>query len=91
MGKVKKITKGDLNKLIDILIYPYFEEHPTFAIIIDGLLHAMVEQDPDMSFRKFIKYNVPKLLRKTHKKNRYFEQYRPKTQKNKKPANDTGT
>ena len=91
MRKIRKTTKGKLNKLIDNLIHPYFEEHPTFTIIIDGLLHAMVEQDPDMSFRKFIKYNVPKLLRKTHKKNRYPKRYKPKTQKNKRPANDIET
>lgn len=70
MGKVKKITKGDLNKLIDILMHPYFEEHPTFTVIIDGLLHAMVEQDPDMSFRKFVKYNIPKILRRFTRKRR---------------------
>jgi len=70
MRKIRKTTKGKLNKLIDNLIHPYFEEHPTFTIIIDSLLHAMVEQDPEMSFRKFVKYNIPKILRKFARKRR---------------------
>lgn len=61
MRKVKRTTKGELNKLIDDLIHPYFKEYPAL-IIVDSLLHAMVEQDPDMSLRKFVKYNIPTLL-----------------------------
>ena len=32
-------------------------------IIVDEILYAMVEQDPDKSLNNFIRYNVPKLLR----------------------------
>jgi hypothetical protein len=62
MGKARKTDKGKLNKLIDDLIHPHFREYPAL-IIVDGLLHAMVEQNPKASLRKFIKYNVPKLLK----------------------------
>jgi len=62
MPKTKRTTKGQLNRLIDDLIHPYFTEYPAL-IIVDSLLHAMVEQDPDMSLRKFVRYNIPKLLR----------------------------
>jgi hypothetical protein len=32
-------------------------------IIVDGVLYAIVEQNPDASLKKFIKYNVPKLIK----------------------------
>jgi len=62
MHKVRKTAKGELNRLIDSLMHPYFREYPAL-IVVDGLLHAMVEQDPDVSLRKFVRYGVPKLLR----------------------------
>jgi len=51
------LTKGQLNKIIDTLVHPYFKESP-FFVILDGMLHAMVEQDPEESFKKFIRYNL---------------------------------
>lgn len=60
--KARRITKGELNRLIDSLMHPHFKEYPAL-IIVDGLLHAIVEQNPDVSLAKFVKYNVPKLLR----------------------------
>lgn len=62
MHKVRKTAKGELNRLIDSLMHPYFREYPAL-IVVDGLLHAMVEQDPDVSLRKFVRYGVPELLR----------------------------
>lgn len=50
MRKVRKTEKGELNRLIDKLMHPYLKEHPAL-IIVDSLLHAMVEQDPDMTLR----------------------------------------
>jgi hypothetical protein len=49
------------------LIHPYFKEYPAM-IIVDGLLHAIVEQDPDTSLNNFIRYDVPKLLREVTRK-----------------------
>ena len=62
MRKTSRTAKGELNRLIDNLMHPYFKEYPAL-IIVDGLIHAMVEQDLDVSLRKFVRYSVPKLLR----------------------------
>jgi len=57
----KPYTKGELNKLIDNLCHPLFQENPSF-ILIDSLLHGLVEQNPPQTVRKFIQYNLPKLI-----------------------------
>lgn len=59
--KVRKTIKIELNRLIDRLAHPYFGKYPAL-IVVDGLLHAVVEQDPNGSLRKFVRYDVPKLL-----------------------------
>jgi len=33
-------------------------------VIVDGVLHALNEQDPVESFVKFLKYNAPELLKR---------------------------
>jgi len=58
----RKTAKGELNRLIDDLVHPYFEKYPA-SVILDGLLHAVVEHDPEVSLRKFLRYNTPRLLR----------------------------
>ena len=58
---VEKVSKGDLNRLIDKLIHPLIKRDPRF-ILVDSLLHAMVERDPPLTVRKFIKYNLPKII-----------------------------
>lgn len=44
-----------------LFLHPLTEQNPCFTIL-DGLLHAVIEQDPSESVRKFIKYDSPKLL-----------------------------
>lgn len=61
MAKTRRTTTSKLNKLVDDLLHPYFTDYPTL-IIMDSLLHAIIEQDPKTSMRKSIKYNLPKLL-----------------------------
>jgi len=51
-----------LNRLVDGVMHPYFRQCPVL-IVLDGLLHAMVEQDPDVSLRKFVRHNLPGLLK----------------------------
>lgn len=53
--------------LIDEILHPHFDEYPGL-IIIDSLLHAINEQNPEVSLRKFLKYNLPKLLQHLTKK-----------------------
>jgi hypothetical protein len=64
---MRKTTKGKINMLIDEILHPYFNEYPG-VIIIDSLLHAINEQNPEVSLRKFFKHNFPKLLRHITKK-----------------------
>jgi hypothetical protein len=44
------ITKGQLNRIIDMLLHPSFSQKPELRII-NGLLHALVEQDPKVSMK----------------------------------------
>ena len=70
-NKKKKIkrtyTKGELNKLIDSLCHPLFKTNEGF-ILVDGLLHGLVEQNPPITIRKFIEYNLPTLIEQIKKK-----------------------
>jgi hypothetical protein len=58
----KTYTHGELNKLIDSAIHPFCKNDKRF-ILLDAFLHAMVERDPPESFRKFVRYNLPELLK----------------------------
>jgi len=64
---VKSYTKGELNKLVDSVCHPLSKTDKGF-ILVDGLLHAMVEQDPPTTVKKFIKYNLPELMKEISKK-----------------------
>ena len=63
------LTKGEVNRLIDAILHRRFSENVGF-IIVDGLLHAIVERNPEESVRKFVRYNVPALIRETARKKR---------------------
>jgi len=62
LPKPTKRIEGKVNKVIDELIHPYFQKYPA-TIIIDGLLHAIIEQNSNQSLKKFIKYNSYQLLK----------------------------
>jgi len=62
----KPYTKGELNKLIDSLCHPLFKTNESY-ILVDGLLHGIVEQNPPLTIRKFIKHNLPKLIEQREK------------------------
>ena len=64
-----KVTKGDLNRLIDDVFHRRFSENVGF-VIVDGLLHAVVERNPDESIGKFVRFNVPVLIREMARKRR---------------------
>ena len=59
-------TVGEINKLIDGLIHPLAEKDQSF-ILLDGLLHALNERNPPQSFRKFIRYNLPEIIKRVGK------------------------
>ena len=54
-------SKGELNKLIDSVCHPLSKTNQGF-ILVDGLLHAKIEPNPSETVKKFIKYNLPKIL-----------------------------
>jgi hypothetical protein len=59
-------TKGELNKFIDSLCHPPSKKDMGF-MLVDGLLHGLVEQDPPTSVKKFIRYNLPRLIKQLEK------------------------
>lgn len=68
-------SKGQLNRLIDDLIHPLFKKGKGF-VILDGLLHSAIEQNPPLSVKKFIKFNLHELL-----DNKRLQQKRLKSRK----------
>jgi len=50
----------------DSLCHPLFDSNPGF-VLVDGILHGLVEQNPSLTFRKFIRHNLPKLIDKAEK------------------------
>jgi len=64
-----KVTTGDLNRLIDDILHRHFSENVGF-VFVDGLLHAVVERNPEESVRKFVRFNVPVLVREMARKRR---------------------
>jgi hypothetical protein len=69
--KRQAYSKGELNQLIDSLLHPLATEDNAVAILLlDGILHSAVEQDPGQSVQKFIRYSLPKILEKGKKKPR---------------------
>jgi len=56
-------SKSEKNAIIDSIVHPWADEHWGF-VIVDGVLHALNEQDPVESFVKFLKYSAPELLKR---------------------------
>ena len=54
-------SKGALNRMIDDVLHPLYKINGGF-VLVDGVLHGMVESDPPQSVVKFIRYNLPKIL-----------------------------
>lgn len=63
-------SKGKLNRLIDDLVHPFFDTNKG-SILIDGVLHGLVEQNPALSLEKFVRYNLPELMKP--KKNQFHQ------------------
>jgi hypothetical protein len=62
-------TVGEINKLIDGLIHPLAEKDRAF-ILVDGVIHALNERNPPESLRKFMKYNLPEIIKLIEKASR---------------------
>jgi hypothetical protein len=66
MGKHKNY-KGVINDVIDSLLHPWIRRYPLLRFL-DGMLHSFVEQNPEESFVKFLKYHAPGLIEELAKK-----------------------
>ena len=58
-------TTSQVNSIIDATVHPLADQHWIF-VAADGLLHAANESegDPIETLLKFVKYNMPELLRR---------------------------
>jgi hypothetical protein len=54
-------SKSDVNKIIDSLLHPLINEYP-FLRLVDGLLHAINENNPKESLEKFVRYHGYELI-----------------------------
>lgn len=59
----KPYTKGELNYVIDDVVHPWYAEHVGF-VLVDEVLHALVEQNPGVVTRKFLRYNLPEIIKR---------------------------
>jgi hypothetical protein len=59
-------TKGELNRAIDSLIHPLSKRNPTL-VILDVILHGLVEQKPSETVVKFIRYSLPQIVEEMSK------------------------
>jgi len=65
----------EVNSIIDATIHPLADQHWVF-VVADGLLHAANESggDPVEILLKFVKYNMPELVRRLLKQIRESSQ-----------------
>jgi hypothetical protein len=49
--------------LIDDVVHPLYKRNEGF-ILVDAVLHGIVERNPPQSVKKFIKYNLKAIMRK---------------------------
>jgi hypothetical protein len=68
-SRPKLYTKGELNQIIDSVLHPFFNSNQAL-IAVDVLLHGLVEQNVSESTIKFVRYSLPKIVRKATSENR---------------------
>jgi hypothetical protein len=59
----KPYSRGDINYLIDDVVHPWYDENLGF-IVVDEALHALVEQNPGVVAKKFLRYNLPEIVKR---------------------------
>ena len=66
--KTRRIySKGEVNRLIDGLLHPLFDINPAFSLA-DTILHGLIEQNPPETALKFLRYNLPRIIREVTEK-----------------------
>ena len=59
-------TRGQLNRLIDDLCHPFYKENQSL-VLVDGVLHGLVERNPPKSVRKFLMFSLPGIIKQVLK------------------------
>jgi hypothetical protein len=54
-------TAGELNKTVDAFLHPLAKVDPWF-LVLDGILHGLIEGTPSEPVVKFIQHNLPALI-----------------------------
>jgi len=54
-------SRGEINRLIDGVCHPLSKANPAM-LMLDCFLHGIVEMNPPLSVKKFLKHNVPRLI-----------------------------
>jgi hypothetical protein len=57
----RRYSKGELNRLVDDLLHPLYGWNPEL-MILDAVLHGLVEQNPPETVLKFIRYSLPNII-----------------------------
>jgi hypothetical protein len=63
LRKLRPYSAGQMNKLVDDFAHPFYEKSEWYRVA-DGLLHGLVEKNARDSAKKFVKYNLPEILKK---------------------------
>ncbi len=66
-AKRKPYSKGELNRMTDAVIHQLFKEKQGLRFL-DGAIHFAIERNPKTSAKKFLKYNLPELIKELLKK-----------------------
>jgi len=62
-------TTGELNKTVDALLHPLAKVDPWF-LVLDGVVHGLIERTPSETVAKFIQHNLPALIAELSSKRR---------------------
>ena len=57
----KHYSKGEVNRLVDSVLHPLFDNGTAF-IVIDTVFHGLVENNPEVTVRKFARHTLPKII-----------------------------
>lgn len=61
LSRKRQYSKGEINRLIDSLLHPLFDQSSAL-MAVDTALHGLVEQNPPETIKKFARYTLPKII-----------------------------
>ena len=57
----RQYSKGELNRLVDSLFHPFCDRSSLF-MVVNTVLHGLIEQNPKLTVGKFARYTPPKII-----------------------------